>query len=265
MKTVHSYSILAAGLLLTCRASQAATLVHQWKFDDLTDSVGGANATLVGSATTAGSSLQLPGGGVFANYASVNIAPTLNGSASLTVESWFTMSQLNNWSKVWMFGQNTGGEPRLSYINFTPRTGLGGNFPKSDFDPTGAGEFNTTAGANPAAMLVNTEYHVMTVFDAGTDTQSFYINGVLADTGSMGGFNVTNLSPNTMRFGGGFFYGDPDLQGSIDEISVWSGALTGTEVLAEFNAGPDVAAVPEPSGALLGLAGLALVSRRRRL
>jgi Concanavalin A-like lectin/glucanases superfamily/PEP-CTERM motif len=257
--------LVLSGLILSTQAAFSADILHQWKFNDDTDSVGGASITLAGTASFAGSSLQLPGGGPFANYGSVNIAASLNSSSSLSVESWFTMSALQDWSKVWMFGQNTGGQPSLSYINFTPRTGLAGNVPKSDFDPTGAGEFNTTGGANPPAMLVNTEYHVVTIFDAATNTQSFYINGVLADTGSMGGFNVTNLSPNTMRFGAGYFFGDPDLTGTIDEISVWRGALTGAEVSAEFAAGPDIVAVPEPASvAILGLGGLMLATRRHR-
>ena len=161
--------VLTCGLLLSFERASASTLLHQWQFNDGTDSVGGASATLVGTASYAGSSLQLPGTAVFANYASVDISSTLNSNASLSVESWFTLSQLNTWSKVWMFGQNTGGQPSLSYINFTARTGLAGNVPKSDFDATAAGEFNTTAGANPAALLVNTEYHVVTIYDSAAD------------------------------------------------------------------------------------------------
>jgi len=61
------------------------TLMHRWSFNgDTTDSVGGANATLVGTAVIANNQLQLPGGGPFANYAYVNIGPALSTNASLT-------------------------------------------------------------------------------------------------------------------------------------------------------------------------------------
>src|SRR5262249_8415048 len=88
-------------------------LLHRWSFNvDGSDSVGGANAALAGSTSISGGALQLPGGGTFANYASVNITNTLNSNTSLTVETWFTISQLQSWSKVWMFGNNNaGGEP----------------------------------------------------------------------------------------------------------------------------------------------------------
>jgi hypothetical protein len=164
-----------------------------------------------------------------------------------------------------MFGQDAGGETALSYINFTPRTGLAGNIPKTDFDPNNQGEFNTTGGANPAALASGTLYHVVATYDSAANTQSFYINGALADTGSMGGGNITQLTPNAMRFGAGFFFADPDLAGNIGEISVWSGVLTPGEVSAEFAAGVDGVAVPEPGAAsVLALAGLALSVRRRR-
>ena len=254
------------GVIATFGPASAATLSHQWNFNDGTDNVGGANVTLTGTANYSGGSLVLPGGGTFANYGSVNIAPTLNSTTSLTVEAWFTINALSDWSKVWMFGQDTAGQNSLSYINFTPRTGLGGNVPKTDFDSITGIEFNTTGGANPAALSAGQEYHVVTVYDSTTDTQSFYINGVLADTGSMGGGNISQLNPNTMRFGAGFFYADSDLNGRINEISIWKGALTPAQVLLEFNAGPDaIAVVPEPAAvSLLGLAGLTAVRRRRR-
>ncbi len=264
--TILQKPFLAVAAVVTFGSAPAATLSHQWNFNNGTDNIGGANVTLVGGANYSGGSLVLPGGGTFANYGSVNIAPTLNSTTSLTVEAWFTINALSDWSKVWMFGQDTAGQPSLSYINFTPRTGLAGNMPKTDFDSITGVEFNTTAGANPAALSAGQEYHVVTIYDSATDTQSFYINGVLADTGSMGGGNISQLNPNTMRFGAGFFYADGDLNGRINEISIWKGALTPAQVLAEFNAGPDaIAVVPEPAAiGLLGLAGLAAGRRRRR-
>jgi len=98
--------------------------------------VSGANVTLVGAATISGGALNIPGGNVFLDYGSVNISNTLTTNATLTVECWYTQNAAVDWSKVWMFGtDNAGGEPQLSYIDFTPVTGLGGNPPKMDFDP----------------------------------------------------------------------------------------------------------------------------------
>jgi glucose/arabinose dehydrogenase len=215
------------------------TLKHRWSFTDLTDSISGSNATLVGSAALSGGQLQLPGGGTFSNYASVNLTGTLARNTSISVETWVTMSALQNWSKVWMFGANTSGEPSLSYINFTPRTGITGNPPKLDFDTSVDVEFNTTGGANAPALVTSHQYHAVAVFDSGFNLMSLYLDGVPADSAAMGGYNIQQLGFNTGRFGCGYFFADPDLAGSINELRVYAGVLTTNDVLNNFNAGPD--------------------------
>jgi glucose/arabinose dehydrogenase len=215
------------------------SLKHRWSFSDITDSIGGANATLVGSASLSGGSLQLPGGGTFANYASINISNTLANNSSISVEAWVTLNALQNWSKVWMFGQDGGGEPALSYINFTPRTGVAGNPPKLDFDPANDVEFNTTGGANPPALLTGHEYHGVAVYDSGFNLMTLYIDGVPVDTGAMGQHAIQQLGFNTGRFGCGYFFGDPDLTGAIDELRIYAGVLATNDVANSFQAGPD--------------------------
>jgi uncharacterized repeat protein (TIGR03806 family) len=215
------------------------SLKHRWSFGDLSDPVGGANATLVGSAGVSGGSLQLPGGGTFANYASIDISNTLAANASISVETWVTLNALQNWSKVWMFGQDGGGEPALSYINFTPRTGVTGNPPKLDFDPSNDVEFNTTGGANPSALVTGHEYHAVAVYDSGFNLMTLFIDGVPVDTAAMGQHTIQQLGFNTARFGCGYFFADPDLTGSIDELRIYAGILTANDVANSFQAGPD--------------------------
>jgi hypothetical protein len=216
------------------------SLKHRWSFNDLSDSISGSNATLVGAAALGGGSLQLPGGGTFANYASINVSNTLAINSSISVESWVTLNALQNWSKVWMFGQNNaGGEPTLSYINFTPRTGLGGNPPKLDFDPGNDVEFDTTGGANPAALVTSHQYHAVAVYDSGFNLMSLYLDGLPVDSAAMGGHTIAQLGFDTGRFGCGYFFGDPDLTGSIDEIRIYAGVLTSNDVANSFGAGPN--------------------------
>jgi hypothetical protein len=143
-----------------------------------------------------------------------------------------------------MFGDGSVGEPGLSYLGFTPRTGLGGNPPKTDFDPVDAGEFNTSGGANPAALVTGTNYHVVAVYDAGASSQRFYINGLVADSGSMGGETVQQLTYTTMRFGCGFFYADPDMNGTIDEMRVYTGVLSAGDAVNDYLAGPNTLVTP---------------------
>src|SRR5438067_2178724 len=93
-RIVAQIAVGAAVLALT-PAADAQSMLHRWSFSgNGNDAIGGANVTLVGTATIDSTSLQLPGGGPFGNYGSLNITNTLNTNASLTVECWFTITNL---------------------------------------------------------------------------------------------------------------------------------------------------------------------------
>jgi len=216
-------------------------LLHRWSFNNGVDSVGGANATLVGTAGYSSGKLQVPGGAARANCATVNLTSTLSTNTSISIEGWFTMSVLQDWSKVWMFGRANGGaENGLAYVDFTPRAGAAGNVPSMSFNSSLMnGEQNTRAGANPALMGTGGEYHVVSVYDSEANQMRLYINGALADTGSMGGGNITQLNANEAWFGAAVNYGDPNLSGAINEIRIWRTPLNATLVANNFAAGPD--------------------------
>jgi hypothetical protein len=234
--TVRLAAIAVAGLA-TLQCAQGA-LLHHWDFNtNGVDSVSGSNVTLVGTATISGGSLNIPGGGVFADYASVNLSSTLTANPTLTVECWYTQNVLVPWSKVWMFGaDNAGGETALAYIDFTPYTGLGGNPPKIDYDPNDNNELNA---AGPSALNAAQQYHVVTVYDASQNLMSLWINGVLTATNGMGGETIQNVGYNTARFGSGFYYGDPELNGSINDIRIYNHAVGPLQIAVNFAAGPD--------------------------
>jgi hypothetical protein len=252
-----------AVISLILSASADAALVHRWSFNDGSDVVGGANASLVGGASFTGGQLELPGGAPRTNYASApGITATLQASTSITVESWFTLDSLQNWSKIWMFG-TAGGQPGLSYIDYTPRTGNAGNLPKIDFDTTTGNELNTGSDAG-SLVAAGVQMYVATVYDSTNNLMSFYTNGVLTDSAPMGGGNITMLGATAQNFfGAAVNFGDPDIDGRINEIRIWNSAMSPAEITAHNALGPDV--VPEPSVSLMGLlAGCAALFRRRR-
>ncbi len=215
-------------------------LLHRWSFTNGFDSVGGAHAALLGTATYANGRLQVPGGGARENGAVVNLTATLATNASLSIEGWFSMSALQDWSKLWMFGRANGGaENGLAYVDFTPRAGAAGGVPSMSFNSSVMSrEVNTRAGANPPLLSTGTEYHVVTVYDAAADQMRLYLNGALADTGSMDGGNLTQLNANEAYFGAAVNFGDPNLLGSIDEIRIWSTPLNAAHVADNYAAGP---------------------------
>ena len=118
-RTLSLSLALAASVLCSLQAN--AALAHRWSFDNNQDSVGGANLNLVGGASFTGGQLELPGGGARTNYASApGITGTLASSQSVTIEAWFTLDTLQNWSKVWMFG-TAGAQPAFP-TSTTPLT-----------------------------------------------------------------------------------------------------------------------------------------------
>jgi len=224
----------------------APVLAHRWSFNDLTDSVGGANATLVGSASLSGGQLLIPGGVARVNCASVNITNTLAANPSITIEGWFTMTSLQNWSKVWMFGRPNGGsEPGMSYVDLTPRRGDGTSTPSISFNSVSASELNTSGGASPPVMTANTPYYVAAVYNAASNTMSLYINGALADSASMNGGNITQLQAAEAWFGASVYWPDSNLNGSINELRIWDGPLTAAQIAADYQLGPNQ--LPRPA------------------
>jgi len=229
-------AIVALGVAMATFQSAHGAMLHHWDFNtDGTDSISGSNVTLVGAATISSGALNIPGGATFVDYGSVNLGPTLANNATLTIECWYTQNALSDWSKVWMFGfDNPGGEPQLSYIAYTPRTGLGGNPPKIDFDPNDNNELNAPGGP---ALNAGQEYHAVTVYDAGRNTMSMWINGALIATNAMGGETIQSLGFNTARFGSGFYWADPELNGAINDIRIYNSALGALQVAVNFAAG----------------------------
>jgi hypothetical protein len=221
-------------------------LVHRWSFDNTTDSVGGAHATLVGLASCSGGKLQIPGGPARVNAATVNIVDTLATNQSITIEGWFTMNALQNWSKVWMFGTPNGGsQPGMSYVDFTPRRGDGSSVPSIALDTVQASEVNTSGGGNPAVMAAGAEYYVAAVYNAASNTMQLFINGALADSASMNGGNITQLQATEAWFGAAVFFGDNNLNGAINELRIWDGPLTAAQISSHFSLGAN--ALPRPT------------------
>jgi chitodextrinase len=124
-------------------------------------------------------------------------------------------------------------------------------------DPTAGGTFSGAVSYFPAQhpMTLNTWNHVAVTWDGAT--MRFYINGVAADAMARGGTLQSTTTP--LRIGGNLPYGE-FFQGRIDEVRIYSRALTPTEVQSDMNtpvgpAGPDATPPSNPSGLAATAAG----------
>lgn len=254
---------LAAGIMAVSTAAQAQSLIDQWNFNETSGTTaantvgGGGSATLVGSASFNGS------GGVTLNgtsgtYISLG-SGLLNGLTSVTFEGWWSDTGVNN-THLFSFdsGVGTGG----TYLRYNVGDTGNGHSGNSFVENTG-----TSIHVMEGTPLANdTLLHVAVVYDPSTSFEAIYINGSLSISYSGTLAPVSDYAASSGALGRSpwWVYGDPYLNGTINQFSIYDGVLSDTQIADHFAAGP--AAVPEPSTfalAGIGLAGL-LIFRRRR-
>jgi hypothetical protein len=228
----------------------APALVHRWSFNtDDNDSVGGANGTNMNGAYLDGKgNVVIPGSGFLstdddAPYVAFppGIMTNLN---SITVETWVTDNAGSIWAEVWCFGGSTTGpsDPATqcctNYLGFIPTSGQG--------DMRAAFKLlNEEDVAYPdTRMPLNSEQDVVLTYNNATTTATLYLNGVQA------GIN-TNISITPASMGNTFDnwigrdqYGDPVFDGSVDELRIYNGPLTPTDILNNHLAGPNTLVTP---------------------
>lgn len=244
--------------LASCAAMQlgsAATISHRYSYNDgaeLVDSVGGNTGTLQNGATVSGGALQMTGlgtntGGNHMGFTNVVGIGSNFGASGVSIESWYTDSGTGTWGKLFHFGDpNSGLE--LGY------THARGNGEQSGLDRDGTKLFGEQVTQNVQ--------HLMSITVSSDGNLNLWIDGdqKLTDV------DTNDLSSVTSNFEGigATSWNDPGMTGSVDELRIWSGELSASQVALNLAAGPDLVAVPEPSGMLLALAGTLLAFRRRR-
>jgi uncharacterized protein YjdB len=221
-------------------------LLHRYSFvSDATDSVGGANGTLVppttGAAATINNGLNLPGSTVAGNGVSGYVSlPSglLTNTTSITVECWLTQTQANTWAEAWDFG--TGPSANFSFIP-EPANNRNNGIALVAFTPP-AGEVDV---GSTVPFPSGSEQYVALTYNNFSLLGSLYTNGVLDSTttmpntsyspGSFGGAGGTTL--NTL---GNDVYGDEQFDGTIYEFRIWNGAVSPVYLAASAVAGPSV-------------------------
>ncbi len=116
------------------------------------------------------------------------------------------------------------------------------------------------AGNYDAINVTDGDWHHigMTV---GDGTVTLYVDGVARASEDYTGSGT----PDAFQLGARFAAGRTIENALFDDVSVWDGALTATQMAALSSNAASVVAVPEPSStALIGLGGLALILRRRK-
>lgn len=259
-------NILTITTILLSASICSADLVHQWSFNGSgLDSIGGANATLVGGASIVNDQLDMNGSG---QYAILPIDSTLSGLNSFTIETWATYDALTPWQRIFDFGnENANSFPTSGYLALTGTPDYGnGATPFGQFtmtSTTNAASENLYAGTIPGP---DTPLHIAVVVDHLAQTGSFYLDGNLLLSGTI------SLTPSGIMQNDGMehnwlgrsrFTQDSYMNGSIDEFRIYNHALSSAAVQSNFQQGPN--GIPEPASMLiLAIAGISMVTYRHR-
>ena len=231
-QVVASYGTLNATNTLQVAAPSAA-LTHRYSFtSDASDSIGGANGTLMGDASVTGGQLVLDGTtGTYLSLPGSQINIATNNS--VTIEAWVTFSDPSTWAYFFGFG-NTNNGAGVDQIACVPCADAGG------YHHWGITE-NQSGGATVswAHGWNNTTAHITTVVDPTTGTISVYRDGVLEVT--QGGANnpLSDTPTNYAFLGHSFYDADPYLSASIDEFRIYNGVLTPPQVALTQLSGPN--------------------------
>ena len=208
-----------------------ATLTHRYSFtSDANDSVGNANGTLNGNALVASGTVTLDGSS--GTYVSLPVGVLTNLTA-VTFETWLTNSTSPD--NVCQFEFSTGGGTGGSYLRHVIHDQGNG---RNQFEMTAGGNSDLTGNPGFGGQYV----HVVCLYDPTAQVQAVFTNGVLHSmkTGSA----IPSVS-TMWTFGGAlgrspwWAYGDPYLNGAIDEFRIYSGELTPQKIALNYLAGPN--------------------------
>jgi hypothetical protein len=216
----YSSTVLADSPAMYYRLDEASGTLH--------DSSG--NARDMNNTPSTGETFQVPGAITDGNFALQNDGtsrspaatslPTISGSWS--VECWVKPNSTTGWA---MLGSRSpsdhGFDMQVTSTKLHCDVGDGTNWLSTAADAT-------------FTFVVGTWYHC--VFVATGSGYTIYINGVSQATGSWSGTPlVTDSNHNFILLNDGA--GDPSINGVLDEVAVYTTALTATQVLAHYNAG----------------------------
>ena len=268
MKKTNKIMAVIGGVAVFAGASASAqTLIDQWNFNETSGTTaantvgGGASASLMGGATFNGS------GGVALNGTTgtgISLGSgLLNGLTSVTFEGWFSYTGAAN-NPLFSFNNNNIWSG--TYLRFN-LNGHSGNDYIEPISGWGGHVLNGTPLAN------NTLNHIAVIYDPSASYEAIYVNGSLATSYSGAPADVPALS-NYAGFNGsiglspwisanGYTPDDPYLNGTIDQFSIYNGALSGSQIAADFAAGP--APVPEPGTCAMLAGGIGMLLAGFRL
>jgi arabinan endo-1,5-alpha-L-arabinosidase len=212
-------------------AAAPPALAHRYSFSTngpaaAWDSVGMAHGLLLGNATVANNQLQLNGtAGSYVNLP----GGLLSGASALTLECWASFAANGNWAQLLDCG-NINGSSGIDYLSFSPHTSLGGQALQT------ITSFTSTLSLT--GTLDNQNVLLTCVVDPANNYAAIYTNAVLEGTYANPWPALDSVSAAYSFIGRSLFSADAWLSGTIDELRLYDGRLTPSQITADYLAGP---------------------------
>jgi hypothetical protein len=231
-------------------------LISYWKFDESSgnaaDSVNDNDGVLTNTTYTTG---KINNGVSFGSSPAIKIAEvdSLDTASAMTISFWVNFSDVTSlyqilaarwsWSsphsnqRSWRIFFNLGSTNNLEFL----------------VSPNGTTESDSLV-ASSLGLSTSTWYHFVCRYDGST--QKIYLNGVEKATRDYSGgiFACTTAVPmylGAWSSDGSTIVGNAPASGTLmDEVGIWSRALTGTEITELYNSG-DGLAYPFGGGAVI--------------
>jgi hypothetical protein len=219
-------------------SSEPTVLRHRYSFSEpagtttITDSVGGADGTLVNPSTTS----TLTGTGQLTldgNASSAYVALPAGMVSSLTnatFQVWVNFYGGGVWQELFSFGTNFNGNG-VTYTTLIPHNGANGNLRWS------INEGGETWVDGPSELTISNGVCVTVVYNYTGKSASLYLGGRKVGSGTM--TKALFTIPDVDNYlGRSQFSADPYFQGALDEFRIYSGVKSDLQVAIDATTGP---------------------------
>jgi hypothetical protein len=168
-----------------------------------------------------GQAIAFPGGAGNAAGPTVTLAtnPIASCTTELTVAAWVKINTSQNWSRIFDFGTAT-----TRFIYLAPTDGAGMHFAMVSEQ----GIFDLVA---PTPVAADGAWHHVAATVAADGAVNLYMDGVKVKTGTSPAVKPSDFASMTDLWLGKSRFGDPYLDGAIDELRIGCRALTADEIV----------------------------------
>ena len=212
--------------------SLLTSLISYYKLDgNSNDAVGSNNGSDTAITYSAGNGKIVQGAGFNGTTSKIALTTAITMPTNLTISAWIKPSAISGYQDI--FVDSNAGATVDWGLTVTPTGHL-----QFAWDSSGS-DYRIYSSDN---VVIDTNWHFVTVTQVGTGAPIMYVDGSLVPS-SLGGNGGAATKPTAQgsAFGqhgldGVNFYG-----GAIDEVGIWSRALTSGEITSLWNGGAGLA------------------------